>query len=318
MTDALPIPAFVPCQLAATASKVPAGDQWIFEPKFDGYRCQLALGQGGARFFTRSGLDWTERFKSAAPEQILRPAQGALIDGELCVLNPDGRPDFSLLARGLGSGDASLVFCGFDLLVYQGRPIHDQPLLDRKLLLNQIIQALACGHIRYVEHSAAGAGLLADMVARNWEGVMAKDAHAAYQPGQRSSSWRKLKCKHREEFVIAGWRPDPTTGHVRSLVLAAYEDGTLVPRGSVGSGLTCEDRKKLPFLLPKRATPPFVTRPSGYPDIVWTEPTIMAAVEFQEITPNGSVRSPRYVGLRKNSEPGRVRRNVCSAPGRER
>jgi bifunctional non-homologous end joining protein LigD len=94
-------PAFRPVQLATLVDAVPAGDRWIHEVKYDGYRILVAVGGGGAHAYTRSGLDWSDRFPSILSEASKLKVASALIDGEAVVLDAQGRSSFQALQGAL-------------------------------------------------------------------------------------------------------------------------------------------------------------------------------------------------------------------------
>jgi bifunctional non-homologous end joining protein LigD len=89
-----PYPGFIEPALATGIEKVPSGDRWIHEIKFDGYRVQVQLVNEAVKVFTRRGNDWTERFKKIADEAWHVSAGSAIIDGEIVVPAADGTIDF--------------------------------------------------------------------------------------------------------------------------------------------------------------------------------------------------------------------------------
>jgi bifunctional non-homologous end joining protein LigD len=94
-------PGFIEPALASAIAKVPSGDRWIHEIKFDGYRVQVHLANEAVKVFTRRGKDWTKRFKKVADEAWHISAGSAIIDGEIVVPATDGTTDFSVLQNEL-------------------------------------------------------------------------------------------------------------------------------------------------------------------------------------------------------------------------
>jgi bifunctional non-homologous end joining protein LigD len=288
---------FIPCQLASTAPRAPIGEGWIFERKHDGYRAQLHFTPTGPRIFSRNGLDWTERFRplAAAPCTELT---GCVLDGEICAYNAAGQSSFSQLCRQFRD-DPALKFHAFDLLVDGGIDLQGLPLLERKRRLAEELGTHALSPLELVRHTIDGASLLAEAQAEGWEGIMAKRDASVYRPGERTDDWRKVKCRNREEFVILGWRPQ-LDGGVKSIVLASPgPGGTLTPRGSVGSGFSIAERRtlarefaELGGALPATFTPDRAVR--------GLQPRLFAEIEFLEITAKGSVREPRFLGVRRD------------------
>jgi bifunctional non-homologous end joining protein LigD len=116
-------PPFRPVQLAKLVDSVPSGNRWLHELKYDGYRVQLAVGGGQAAAYTRSGLDWSERFA----------------DGEAVVLDADGRPSFQALQNALKGAPERIDYFAFDLLELDGADLTSLPLTDRKAKLARIV-----------------------------------------------------------------------------------------------------------------------------------------------------------------------------------
>lgn len=288
------ISGFIPCQLAMPAKAIPTGENWLFEPKFDGFRCQLLARSGETKLFTRSGLDWTERLGGTWLRDGPPPKTDCIIDGEICVLDSGGRPDFGLLGKGLSKPTANFSFFAFDLLYHAGEMLTALPLAYRKQRLPDAVSELGLKQVHVAQHTKDGHALLERLRGRGWEGVMAKDATAPYRVGIRSPAWRKIKFTTRQEFIVAGWRLDPATGALKSIVLGTMEDGQLVLRGSVGSGFSSDDRVTLPGLFAE--IPASASRADC--NVRWLQPRVVAEIEFLELSSNGCVRGASFLGLR--------------------
>lgn len=237
-------PAFRPVQLATLVDAVPAGDRWIHEMKYDGYRTLVAVGGGEARAYTRSGLDWSGRFPSILSDARKLKVRSALIDGEAVVLDPEGRSNFQKLQGALKGAPASIDYFAFDLLELNGDDLTSLPLLKRKAKLKDILPAKGT-HIRYSDHiQGNGERLLKSFCAAGLEGVVSKLANSRYV-GARAGSWVKTKCIKRQEFVIAGWTPSDKSRAFRSLILAVHDGGTLRYAGKVGTGFDTAELARL-------------------------------------------------------------------------
>ena len=125
-------PAFVAPQLATLAQAPPAGDGWLHEIKFDGYRAVAAVGSGRARIFTRSGLDWTDRFMSVVLPLVDLPCRSALIDGEAVVRDEAGRSNFARLQDAIAEARDDIVYYAFDLLALDGVDLRKSPLASAR------------------------------------------------------------------------------------------------------------------------------------------------------------------------------------------
>ena len=132
-------PGFIERTLASSISKVPSGERWLHEIKFDGYRVQLHIANDDIKVFTRRGNDWTTRFKKIAADAYLINASSAIIDGEIVVPAADGTTDFSVLQNELRGKSTKIVMVAFDLLYLNGYDLRMLPLSERKALLKKTI-----------------------------------------------------------------------------------------------------------------------------------------------------------------------------------
>ncbi len=300
------LPKFRPPQLASLERRVPAGSNWLFEMKFDGYRMQAAIAGTEVRLYTRNGHDWTPQFGYVAPALSRLTKGTALIDGELCAIDEHGRTNFTLLKNSL-DGQKPVVFYAFDLLEQDGVDLAPLPQLERKARLEVLLGNLPADEpITYSDHVVGdGEAVFRAMCEGGYEGVIAKAINARYYGGDRSSTWQKIKCVRRQEFVVIGWRPpDYGVDNVRGLFLASYEGGKLVYRGGVGTGFTDRMRREVWEVLQLIRTDqpaPVAGMPRAEIRVArWVEPRLLAEVEYTEITPDGLIRHPSFKGLRED------------------
>jgi len=300
-------PAFRPVQLATLVDAVPAGDRWIHEMKYDGYRTLVAVGGGEARAYTRSGLDWSGRFPSILSDARKLKVRSALIDGEAVVLDPEGRSNFQKLQGALKGAPASIDYFAFDLLELNGDDLTSLPLLKRKAKLKDILPAKGT-HIRYSDHiQGNGERLLKSFCAAGLEGVVSKLANSRYV-GARAGSWVKTKCIKRQEFVIAGWTPSDKSRAFRSLILAVHDGGTLRYAGKVGTGFdTAELARLMKIMAPLEQKAATVEAPRAeVRGAHWLRPRLVAEIAYTEMTNEGTLRHPSYLGLREDKKPEAV------------
>ncbi|MEN3745910.1 DNA ligase D [Sphingomonas sp. HF-S3] len=291
-------PDFHEPQLATLVDAVPAGNQWLHEVKYDGYRALVALGQGGARVFTRSGLDWTGKFPGIA-EAAATLSAPALIDGEI-VAYKDGKPDFSTLQDAISRGGQGLTYFAFDLLSEGGEDLTALPQIQRKERLRALVTG-ADDRIQYSEHVlGAGEQLFEAMCREGYEGIVSKRADAPYR-GTRTKSWLKVKCTRRQEFVIVGWLPSTAKGRgFRSLLLAVNGPDGLVYAGKVGTGFsmdTLHDLRKAFEKIAAKTAPVEVPRAEAR-GAQWLRPELVAEIAFSEFTAENVVRHASFLGLR--------------------
>jgi len=294
-------PAFRPVQLATLEDRPPEGEDWLHEPKFDGYRCLIALGKGGARLYTRNGKDWTDRFGALKVPAEALPCETVLIDGEVIAGGTGG--DFSALQKALKAGGA-LTFYAFDLLHLDGRDLTRASFEERREALEALFHTVPeCGPIRLSPFlSGTGAEALAAMCRAGGEGIVSKLGSAPYRGG-RGRSWIKTKCARRAEFVVAGWMPSNKAGRpFSSLVLASREKGRLVYRGRVGTGFNEDDFGDLTARMKRlaRKTAPFEEPPAETRGARWIRPDLVAEIAYTEFTADGRLRHPVYHGLRED------------------
>jgi bifunctional non-homologous end joining protein LigD len=295
-------PAFVPFQLARLVPKPPEGDQWLHEIKFDGYRMQVRVEAGQARFFTRNGLDWTGTV--GAP---LVAAAGALpdcvVDGELCAVNAEGYSDFSALRSALGARgrkDALAIFA-FDLLFEAGEDLRPYALTTRKARLRAVLERADPAAFRYVEECPfPSRDLLTAACRLGFEGIVSKRRDAPYRGGP-GDTWLKAKCRPGIEVVVGGWRTDGA--RFRSLIAGIYEpDGRLRYAGRIHTGYSdAEVEKMMPILrMLETDVSPFEVGqvPKKTRDVHWMRPRVVADVEMAEITAGGKLRQASFKGLR--------------------
>ncbi len=197
-----PLSVAVPQPMLARPSKtLPKGDEWRFEVKWDGIRIVARVAGGGARLWSRGGNDVTARHMEIAT--ALAEAVGdreAVIDGELCALDPSGRPSFSLLQQGGGAR----VLYAFDVLELDGESLCDRPLDERRAALDELLPSDG-DEVRISRLFDDGEGLLGVARAHGLEGVVAKRRTSTYAPGKRPGTWVKVKLGQRDTFEVVGF-----------------------------------------------------------------------------------------------------------------
>jgi bifunctional non-homologous end joining protein LigD len=307
---------FIAPQLATLVKEPPAGEGWLHEIKFDGYRMICHLSRGKVRFWSRNGKDWTEKFPSLVQALKSFPATTAILDGEVVVFDKAGRSRFQLLQQAMGKGGkggtTAFVFEVFDLIYLEGYSLSQTPLRERKRVLEQLLaSAKAKGQVRYSDHvEGNGAEFFKQACKHGLEGIVSKLAESPYE-STRNRNWLKTKCVKRQEFVIAGYTPSkkgfPGFG---SLVLGVHDKGKLVYSGRVGTGFSIKQRLELRKKLDRISQPtmPFAVKPKdpGLRDAHWVKPQLVAEVEFIEWTADGSIRHPSFQGLREDKKPSEI------------
>jgi bifunctional non-homologous end joining protein LigD len=306
------IPAGIDLQLATLRKNPPAGDNWIHEIKFDGYRMLCRIEGGKVGLITRGRFDWANRFSHLAGDLLKLPVKSAWLDGEIVALRPDGVSDFSTLQSAFRKKATSqLVYAVFDLLYLDGYDLRPCALVERKRLLALILQGSAA-RVRYVDHvEGRGPEFFEQCGNMGLEGAVSKRADRGHQPG-RSDDWIKVKCKRREDFIICGYmNPSSRRKGLGSLILGAYgPDGVLTYEGRVGSGISARIEAELLLKLDRLSElkAPFSKSPSreNRNEFHWVRPELVARVEYQERTSDGLLRHTSFQGLRQNIAPSSV------------
>jgi bifunctional non-homologous end joining protein LigD len=310
-----PMPEFLAPQLATLVSEPPAGDEWLHELKFDGYRMLCYLTRGKARFLSRNGKDWTEKFPNLLEALKSFPAATAILDGEIVILDKEGRSSFQKLQQAMKSSSSPFILEIFDLVYLDGFNVTGTPLRERKALLQELLTSDKLKgtrrQLRYSDHvEGNGPQFFKQACEHGLEGIVSKLADSAYE-STRNRNWLKTKCIKRQEFVIAGYTPSkkgfPGFG---SLILGIYDKGKLIYSGRVGTGFSIKQRLELQKKLDRisQASTPFAVKPKdpGLREAHWAKPLLVAEVEFTEWTADGSIRHPSFQGLREDKKPVEV------------
>lgn len=316
------MPTFVEPMLASLALSAPAGERWLHEIKFDGYRLQARIEAGRVKLLTRHGLDWTKKFgKTVVAALQDLPIGTGIIDGELVVETSAGASDFSALQADLSEGRHDrFVFYVFDLIYQDGYDLRALPLIERKSLLETLVGGNV-GVIRYSSHFDEGGAIVLRHACRlSLEGIVSKLRDAPYRSG-RGKMWVKSKCSARQEFVVAGYVPSSVSRKaIGSLVLGVYEGESLQHVGRVGTGFSAriaeELFSKLDRLRSKQS--PFDERLTSEEarQVVYVQPQLIAEVEFRAWTADGHLRHASFRGLREDKDAKEIIREMPKSSGK--
>ncbi|WP_236191577.1 DNA ligase D [Pseudomonas paraglycinae] len=301
------IPAQLKPQLATLVESAPEGD-WQYEIKFDGYRIMARIDQGEVQLFTRNGHDWTHKLPKQAQALAALGLESAWLDGEMVVADADGVPDFQALQNAFDSGRSeNIVYYLFDLPYLNGVDLREVPVEERRAALATVLKTHQDPLLRFSEaFDETPQALLNSACQMRMEGLIGKRLGSPYV-SRRSSDWIKLKCKHRQEFVIVGYTdPKGARSSFGALLLGLHDrdSGELRYAGKVGTGFNETTLKSiLAQLKPLRVKKPAVANPpTGFEakGVHWLKPSLLAEVAFAEMTQDGSVRHAVFHGLRED------------------
>jgi bifunctional non-homologous end joining protein LigD len=313
--------------LCHTADAPFSSPDWIFELKYDGYRMIAWGGDGKAELRYRSNLVATPRFPEIAAAVKAIPCPGVVLDGEVVVTDPEGKPVFNLLQQRSQLARASEIqraaaalpatYFVFDLLGLDGWDLRGLPTIQRKELARQLVPAV--GPMRWADHvEELGEVFLAAVVERGLEGVVAKKKSAPYK-STRTRDWLKLKVDPEDDFAVCGYTP-PKSSRIGlgALYLAMRDPETdaWVFAGKVGSGFADAELAALEAELRAEPSwqPPFPL-PERIAGARWIEPTRVCTVRYREWIESdvgNGVRVPRFpvfVRFRDDKKP-----HECTVP----
>jgi DNA ligase D-like protein (predicted ligase) len=312
-------PKFIAPQLTLPVPKPPTGDEWGHELKFDGYRLHARIMGNDVRLLTRTGLNWTDKYRDIASALSELRLKSAYIDGELCALRADGTSSFAdLQAASDRKTSSNLTYLAFDLLFIDGNDLRATPLRERKARLSIVLAKLP-PRIQYVDHIVGdGTRFHALACQHHAEGIVCKRLDAPYRSGDRGL-WRKVRCVNEEEFVIVGFsKPQGSRQYLGSLLLGYYtKDGRLIYAGRAGTGMDDKTLKKLHGVLKPleiktmslNEPPPRETRfgsPLKLSEVTWVKPEVVAQVRYLTWTVDGLMRQVVFLGLREDKPANEV------------
>ena len=279
--------------LAGRAEAPFDAEGWLFEVKWDGYRCLAYISSQGIYLDSRNGKPLLPKFPELEPIRNAVKASEALLDGEVVAFRA-GKVDFSYLR----SGASGVALAVFDLLWLDGKPLLEVPLLERRERLRDVV-VWGGEQPLFLSEAVEGQGkaLYEWACRRGLEGIMAKRADSPYLPGRRSDCWLKIKNLREGRFWVVGFAPSPGR-RLGSLVLAQKEGEAYRIVGRVSSGLDVDCERRLLAALCPLAVPAPPDSVEGLPTkretrlIQWVKPFFGVLVSYTEMTPYGRLRHP--------------------------
>lgn len=279
-------------------------ENYIYELKLDGIRCLAYIDGKSVVLQNKRYKDVTATYPELE-DMNKCVKRRVILDGELVVLNKDGKPDFYALQRrslmtdnfkiSLAAKNNPVQFVAYDIIYYNGKDLTDKPLMERKEILSKAVsEGNNLTISRYIEKNGIAFFELAKE--QELEGIVAKKKDGLYHIGKRTRDWLKIKVMQDEDLLILGYQPDGH-GEVKDLILGYYdENGNLQCRGKVYLGISKEDRG----IIAQFAKTNTVKKPwfPKYKNAVWLKPQLVGTARFMHETARGGMRQPVWKGMR--------------------
>ena len=309
---ASPSPAPAPPPMLATSVERPfSRDGWLFELKYDGIRAMVSVAGDQVRISGRRGNDETAHYPEAEAIRAGIHARQAIVDGELVVLDAEGKPSFERMQQRINvtrdidvrrvAGEHPVTFIAFDLLELDGRDLLGTELRIRKKTLRETV--VDSPNILFAAHVERDGQSLFEVARESGiEGIVGKRADSLYRPGIRSPEWVKIKSWRGQSCVIAGYTAGRgrRTNQLGALILAVLDGTRLVHCGQVGTGFDEQTLRDLRGRLKplEVTTCQLDVTPKTSEPATWLTPELVCEVRFAGWTRDGILRHPAYRTLR--------------------
>jgi bifunctional non-homologous end joining protein LigD len=269
---------------ACESKRIPTGPDNVAEPKYDGFRLLVHVGENGVETFTRTGN--SQRGKLPLIEaELAKLKPGTWLDGELISINEEGLVEWGAVQSVMGSTtegaarkSGNLVYVAFDVLAFDGLDIRALPLSDRRSALERILTPSA--RVRLTPQMESSEASYNELLAQGFEGAIIKRLSAPYASGKRGKGWQKVKPVDEMDCVIMGFKPGENgfSGMIGAIEFGQYQNGTLTYRGRC-SGMDMKVRKAMS-----------ADEQSYIGKVI--------SLAYGEIMPSGAPRFPRFMRLR--------------------
>jgi bifunctional non-homologous end joining protein LigD len=302
------ISSYIVPMFATSVDKPFNSDEWLFELKLDGFRAVADLRKKPILLYSRNGLSLRERYPVVA-EALMKQKLDAVLDGEIVLLNEEGKADFQKLQNYGNNRNNELVYYAFDILNLNGKDLTGLPLTERKKILKKALKKSAV--VRYSDHvEDKGKDFFKLIIDADMEGMMAKKKDSLYTPGIRTKEWLKVKFHKSQEAIIVGFT-EPKGGrlHFGSILLSQYKNEKLEYIGNAGTGFTDQTLRELMKKLQPLITDnsPFDKKIKANGPVTWVKPQLVCEVSYSEITKDGMLRHPVYKGLRPEKKSSSIK-----------
>ena len=307
----LPLAPPIKPQLARSAKALPEGEDWRYEPKWDGFRTIAFCDGEKVELQSRGGKPMNRYFPEVVQALQAMAADQVVLDGEM-VIEIDGVQEFDLLSQRIHpaasrverlAGETPAVFVCFDLLAEDGEDLMALPFSERRARLEAL--DLAPAQLTPVALDTEGA---AQWLTGTSEGVIAKLADAAYLPGERKGMV-KIKRVRTADVVVVAFRWGKEEGTVGSLILGVYdEDGELHVVGHTSGFKAAEKRDLVAFLEPYRTHERGTAEPSRWKpaeELEWEglRPELVCEIAYDHVTNDRIRHGTKLLRWREDKAP---------------
>lgn len=305
------MPSFISPMLATLINQPFNDVDWLFEIKWDGYRALAFIDRGKVQLKSRAKTLFNQSFPEIV-EDLKKINNQVILDGELVVLDTQGKSHFQLIQNYKKEGKGALYYYVFDLLYKDGRDLRELTLIERKEILKKYLKELSLSRVRFSDHVfEKGKSFFKEVAKKHLEGMVGKKIGSTYQ-SKRSHDWVKIKTTLRQEVVIGGFTaPRGSRQKFGALLVGVYDDrDKLIYIGHVGGGfdesLLKEVYSQLQPLVQKKS--PFEKEPKANASVTWVKPKLVCEVSFAEWTKGGIMRQPIFLGLRSDKSSKSVKK----------
>ena len=305
------LPDFIPPMLATLVDKPFDNEDWLFEIKYDGFRALAFIETKRVQLYSRTQHSWNLHFPLIVDE-LKKISVDVILDGEIVVLDEKGRSCFQLI-QNYQRNQGNLCYFVFDLLFFDGQDLRNQPLIERKTILQKLLNDMTLSHVRFSDHLLCkGKDFFTEALKNQLEGIIGKKLISTYQ-SKRSSEWVKIKGVLRQEVVIGGFTaPRGSREKLGALLVGIYQKKEFVYVGHVGGGFNKDFLntvyQQLQPLIQSKC--PFKKEPHANEKVTWVNPKLICEVSFSEWTKDNLMRQPIFQGIREDKQPKTIVKEV--------
>lgn len=299
---------FIKPMLAKETDEPFSAKDWIYEIKWDGYRAIAEINKNNISLYSRNGNTFNASYPIVV-NALQKLNINAVVDGEIVVMDKNGKSDFQLLQHYTINDEHPIQFQVFDLLSINGKNTSDIPLIERKKLLKQLLNKKN-DVIKYSDHIVEKGNEFFKIAEENdLEGIIAKKADSFYYPGIRTNEWLKIKHHKTVEAIIAGFtQPAGSRKNFGALILGTWNKNELEYIGHTGSGFNAKKLQEMSKLFK-----PLIQKKSPFDELfktntpaTWLKPVLVCEIKYTEWTNDGHLRHPVFLRLRDDKKANEI------------